>query len=80
MHVRNQGSALKCLAEKEGHAERVYVGGLVQDEEGGRHEEGARQGNAHAPATGEIRCALALHLVVETQPVQEARRPGLCRV
>ena len=45
--------ALEVLLKPHARLQVQVVGGLVQQQQGGRHEERAREGDAHAPAAAE---------------------------
>mmetsp|Transcript_12834 Transcript_12834/g.51191 ORF Transcript_12834/g.51191 Transcript_12834/m.51191 type:complete len:547 (-) Transcript_12834:459-2099(-) len=66
----------EVLLEPNDGVEVEVVGGLVQQQEGGLAEEGAREGNAHPPAAGELLRRLLLHLGRELQTREDLGCPG----
>mmetsp|Transcript_2580 Transcript_2580/g.4312 ORF Transcript_2580/g.4312 Transcript_2580/m.4312 type:complete len:464 (+) Transcript_2580:1224-2615(+) len=75
LRVRDEDEAAVVVAQVllQPHArlQVEMVGGLIEQQERGPHEQCAREGDAHAPPTGHVLCALRHHLAGETQPVQE---------
>ena len=60
--------------------ERMYVevvGRLVEEQQVRRDEEGLREGDAHAPAAGELSRRLGLHVDVEAEAGEQLRRARL---